>query len=130
MASATLEMILKLTGADKTSRGLDKVSNSAKDLDDQVNNTTTANQRFGKSMSGLQKTAVAGGAIFAGKLLFDFSKSAIDAAVSAEEAAAAFETTFGSAAERATKFLEDFANKAGLTVGEAQQLQATLGAVA
>ena len=27
-------------------------------------------------------------------------------------------------------FLEDFANKAGLTVGEAQQLQATLGAVA
>lgn len=48
MASATLEMILKLTGADKTSRGLDKVSNSAKDLDDQVNNTTTANQRFGR----------------------------------------------------------------------------------
>tara|TARA_R100000655_G_scaffold29818_3_gene60262 strand:+ start:4748 stop:6736 length:1989 start_codon:yes stop_codon:yes gene_type:complete len=130
MASATLEMILKLTGADKTSRGLDKVSNSARDLDNEVNNTTTSNQRFGKSMSGLQKTAVAGGAIFAGKLLFDFSKEAINAAVSAEEAAAAFETTFGTAADRATKFLENFANKAGLTVGEAQQLQATLGAVA
>ena len=130
MASATLEMILKLTGADKTSRGLDKVSNSAKDLDNEVNNTTKANQRFGKSMSGLQKTAIAGGAIFAGKILFDFAKEAVNAAVSAEEAAAAFETTFGSAAERATAFLEDFANKAGLTVGEAQQLQATLGAVA
>ena len=130
MASATLEMILKLTGADKTSRGLDKVSNAAKDLDDEVNNTTKANQRFGKSMSGLQKTAVAGGAIFAGKILFDFAKEAVNAAVSAEEAGAAFETTFGSAAERATAFLEEFANKAGLTVGEAQQLQATLGAVA
>ena len=130
MASATLEMILKLTGADKTSRGLDKVSNAAKDLDDEVNNTTRSNQRFGKSMSGLQKTAVAGGAIFAGKILFDFAKEAVNAAVSAEEAGAAFETTFGSAAERATAFLEGFANKAGLTVGEAQQLQATLGAVA
>jgi len=130
MASATLEMILKLTGADKTSRGLDKVSNAAKDLDDEVNNTTRSNQRFGKSMSGLQKTAVAGGAIFAGKILFDFAKEAVNAAVSAEEAGAAFETTFGSAAERATAFLESFANKAGLTVGEAQQLQATLGAVA
>lgn len=130
MASATLEMILKLTGADKTSRGLDKVSNAAKDLDDEVNNTTKANQRFGKSMSGLQKTAVAGGAIFAGKILFDFAKEAVNAAVSAEEAGAAFETTFGTAASRATAFLEDFANKAGLTVGEAQQLQATLGAVA
>jgi len=130
MASATLEMILKLSGVDKTSRGLDKVSKSAKDLDDTVNHSTKSNQRFGQSMSGLGKVAVAGGAIFAGKVLFDFSKQAVNAAVAADEAAAAFGTTFGSAAERATQFLEGFANKAGLTVGEAQQLQATLGAVA
>ena len=130
MASATLEMILKLSGVDKTSRGLDKVSKSAKDLDDTVNHSTKSNQRFGKSMSGLGKVAVAGGAIFAGKVLFDFSKQAVNAAVAADEAAAAFGTTFGTAAERATQFLEGFANKAGLTVGEAQQLQATLGAVA
>ena len=130
MASATLEMILKLSGVDKTSRGLDKVSKSAKDLDDTVNHSTKSNQRFGQSMSGLGKVAVAGGAIFAGKVLFDFSKQAVNAAVAADEAAAAFGTTFGTAAERATQFLEGFANKAGLTVGEAQQLQATLGAVA
>ena len=81
-------------------------------------------------MSGLGKVAVAGGAIFAGKVLFDFSKQAVNAAVAADEAAAAFGTTFGTAADRATQFLEEFANKAGLTVGEAQQLQSTLGAVA
>ena len=81
-------------------------------------------------MSGLQKTAIAGGVIFAGKQFIDFSRQAVNAAVSAEEAAAAFGTTFGSAAERATRFLEGFAISAGLTVGEAQQLQATLGAVA
>ena len=44
MASATLEMILKLSGVDKTSRGLDKVSKSAKDLDDTVNHSTKSNQ--------------------------------------------------------------------------------------
>lgn len=130
MARATLEMFLKLTGANKTSQGLDKVSKSTRDLDKTVDSTTKSNAKFAAGMSGLSKVAVAGGAIFAAKSLLDFSKSALDAAVSAEEAGAAFDTTFGTAAQRATLFLEDFANKAGLTVGEAQQLQATLGAVA
>ena len=130
MARATLEMFLKLTGADKTSRGLDKVSNSTKDFNKSVEKGTKENAKFASGMSGLGKAAIAGGAIFAAKSLLDFSKSALDAAVSAEEAGAAFDTTFGTAAARATLFLEDFANKAGLTVGEAQQLQATLGAVA
>jgi hypothetical protein len=130
MARATLEMFLKLTGADKTSRGLDKVSNATKELDDTVEKAEKSNAKFASGMSGASKLAVAGGAIFAAKTLFDFGKSAVQAAVSAQEAAAAFETTFGTAAQRATKFLEGFANKAGLTVGEAQQLQATLGAVA
>ena len=39
MARATLEMFLKLTGADKTSKGLDKTSNAAKNLDDNVKNS-------------------------------------------------------------------------------------------
>jgi len=130
MARATLEMFLKLTGADKTSRGLDKVSNTTKDFNRSVENAKKSNAKFASGMSGLQKTAVAGGAIFAAKSLFDFSKSAVDAAVAADEAASAFGTTFGTAADRATRFLEDFANKAGLTVAEAQQLQSTLGAVA
>ena len=130
MARATLEMFLKLTGADKTSRGLDKVSNATRELDDTVEKADKANAKFASGMSGASKLAVAGGALFAAKTLFDFSKNAVQAAVSADEAASAFGTTFGSAAERATRFLENFANKAGLTVSEAQQLQATLGAVA
>ena len=130
MARATLEMLLKLTGADKTSRGLDKVSKATKELDNSVTRSGKSNAKFAKGMSGLSKVAITGGALFATKSLIDFSKSALDAAVNAEEAAAAFETTFGTAANRATAFLEDFANMAGLTVGEAQQLQATLGAVA
>ena len=130
MARATLEMFLKLTGADKTSRGLDKVSKSTKDFNNSVEKGSKQNAKFASGMSGLSKAAIAGGAIFATKAIIDFSKSALEAAVSAEEAGAAFDTTFGTAAVRASAFLEDFANKAGLTVGEAKQLQATLGAVA
>jgi hypothetical protein len=130
MASATLEMFIKMVGVNKVASQLDKIEKGARDLDDQIKQSEKTNRKMSDSMSALRKTAIAGGAIFAGKALFDFSKSAVDAAVAADEAAAAFGTTFGSAAERATKFLEDFANKAGLTVGEAQQLTATLGAVA
>tara|TARA_R100001440_G_scaffold37494_2_gene56805 strand:- start:1684 stop:3555 length:1872 start_codon:yes stop_codon:yes gene_type:complete len=130
MASATLEMFIKIVGANKVSRALDNVSDELKDLQQQTEKTDKANAKFAAGMSGLQKTAIAGGVIFAGKQFIDFSRQAVNAAVSAEEAAAAFGTTFGSAAERATRFLEGFAISAGLTVGEAQQLQATLGAVA
>ena len=130
MASATLEMFIKMVGVNKVASELDKIEKGARDLDDQINKSEKTNRKMSDSMSALRKTAIAGGAIFATKALFDFSKSAVEASVAADEAAAAFGTTFGSAAERATRFLEDFANKAGLTVGEAQQLQATLGAVA
>lgn len=130
MARATLEMFLQLTGANKTSRELDKVSKSTRDFNNSVESGSKQNAKFASGMSGLSKAAIAGAAIFAAKSLVDFSKSALDAAVSAEEAGAAFDTTFGAAAEKASRFLEDFANKAGLTVGEAKQLQATLGAVA
>ena len=130
MASATLEMIIDLVGVNKAARGFKKVSSGLKLFNDEAEEGSKKAKKFGSSLSGLQKTAIAGGALIAGKALFDFSKEAVNAATSADEAAAAFGTTFGTAAQRATEFLEDFANKAGLTVGEAQQLTATLGAVA
>ena len=55
MARATLEMFLKLTGANKTSRGLDKVSNSSKKLDTDVKNSSKSNAQFAAGMSGLTK---------------------------------------------------------------------------
>ena len=130
MARTTLEMFIKIVGANKVAQALDNVSNELKDQQKQVEKNEESNKKLAKSMSGLSKAAIAGASLFAAKSILSFSKSALDAAVSAEEAGAAFETTFGTAAQRATKFLEGFANKAGLTVGEAQQLQATLGAVA
>ena len=130
MARATLEMFLKLTGADKTSRGLDKVSGSADRLDNKVKRGSKANAQFAAGMSGLTKGAVVGAAVLAGKALINFSADALEAAVSAEEAAAAFDTTFGDAAKEAGRFSEQFANKAGLTNAELQQLLATTGAVA
>lgn len=130
MARTTLEMFIKIVGANKVAKALDDISDELKDLKDNTDKAEKKNAKFAAGMSSLKKGAIAGAALFAAKSLVDFSKSALDAAVSAEEAGAAFDTTFGAAAEKASRFLEDFANKAGLTVGEAKQLQATLGAVA
>lgn len=130
MARATLEMFIKVVGADKVSRALDNVSGSASNLDKKVNNSSKANAKFAAGMSGLGKAAIVGASIAAGKALIDFAADALEAAVSAEEAGAAFGTTYGDAAQKAGQFTEQFANKAGLTNSELQQLLSTLGAVA
>jgi hypothetical protein len=130
MARATLEMFLKLTGADKTSKGLDKVSNSSKKLDSNVKNSSKSNAQFAAGMSGLGKAAVAGASIFAARALADFARDSVMAASSAQEAAGAFGTTFGNAAANLTKELEKNANLFGLTTSEAQQLIGVFGAVA
>ena len=130
MARATLEMFLKLTGANKTSQGLEKVSKSTKDLDKDVKNSAKSNEQFAAGMSGLGTTAIVGAAGLAAKSLLDFSLSAIQAASSAQEAAGAFGTTFGGAAEQLNKQLAENANLFGLTTSEAQQLISVFGSVA
>jgi len=130
MARATLEMFLKLTGANKTSQGLDKVSKSTKDLDKDVGNASKANAQFAAGMSSLTKGAIAGAAAFAAKQLVDFALSSIQAASAAQEAAGAFGTTFGGAAEKLSLELEKNANMFGLTTSEAKQLVGVFGAVA
>ena len=130
MARATLEMFLKLTGADKTSRGLEKVSKTTKELDADVKNSTKQNAEFAAGMSSLTKGAIAGAALFAGKQLLDFARSSITAASAAQEAAGAFGTTFGGAAEQLGEQLSKNANLFGLTTSEAKQLIGVFGAVA
>tara|TARA_R100000231_G_scaffold139161_1_gene119454 strand:- start:2065 stop:4002 length:1938 start_codon:yes stop_codon:yes gene_type:complete len=130
MARATLEMFLKLTGANKTSQGLDKVSKSTKELDKDVKNSAKTNEQFSAGMSGLGTAAIVGAAGLAAKSLLDFSLSAIQAASSAQEAAGAFGTTFGGAAEQLNKQLAENANLFGLTTSEAQQLISVFGSVA
>ena len=130
MARATLEMFLKLTGANKTSQGLDKVSKQTKKLDKSVKKSTKANAQFGAGMSGLSKGAIVGSALLAVKALGDFSISAIQAASAAQEAAGAFGTTFGNASEKLNNQLSKNANLFGLTSSEAQQLISVFGSVA
>ena len=130
MARATLEMFLKLTGANKTAQGLDKVSKETKKLDKSVKKSTKENAKFSAGMSGLGSAAIAGAAAIAGKSLLDFSLSAIQAASAAQEAAGAFGTTFGGAAEQLNKQLKENANLFGLTTSEAQQLISVFGSVA
>jgi len=130
MARTTLEMFIKIVGANKVAKALDNVSDELKDLKRQTDKSEKSNKQFAKGMSGLGKTAIAGGAIFAAKSLADFSLSAIQAASSAQEAAGAFGTTFGGAAEKLNEQLAKNANLFGLTNAEAQQLTGTFGAVA
>jgi len=130
MARTTLEMFIKIVGANKVSKALDNVSDSAKRTHNQVEKNTKANAQFAAGMSGLSKAAITGAAAIAAKSLFDFSLSAIQAASSAQEAAGAFGTTFAGAAEKLNEQLKENANLFGLTTAEAQQLVGVFGAVA
>jgi len=130
MARTTLEMFIKLIGADKVGRALDSTSNKIKNTQKQVDKGTKENAKFAAGMSGLGSAAITGAAAIAGKSLLDFSLSAIQAASAAQEAAGAFGTTFGGAAEKLNSQLKENANLFGLTTAEAQQLISVFGSVA
>src|SRR5210317_783607 len=115
MARATLEMFIKVLGANKAAKELDNVSDSAEKTHNQVNKNTKENAKFAAGMSSLTKGAIAGAALFAGKQLLDFAQSSIIAASAAQEAAGAFSATFGPAAEKLEKQLAKNANLFGLT---------------
>jgi hypothetical protein len=130
MARATLEMFLKLIGVDKAGRQLNKFEKDIKGVDNSVDKSAKANAQFAAGMSGASKFAIAGAATIAGKSLLDFSFAAIQAASAAQEAAGAFSTTFGGAAEKLNSQLKQNANLFGLTAAEAQQLISVFGSVA
>ena len=130
MARTTLEMFIKIVGANKVAQALDNVSNELKDQQKQVEKNEESNKKLAKSMSGLSKAAIAGAATVAGKAFLDFSLDAIQAASSAQEAAGAFGTTFAGSAEKLNNELAKNANLFGLTQAEAQQLVGVFGAVA
>jgi hypothetical protein len=130
MASATLEMFIKIVGANKVAKALDNISNELDEQRKQVEQNEKANAKFAAGMSGLSKAAIAGAAVFAGKKLVDFSVDAVQAASAALEASAAFGQTFKQAAEGLNNELEKSANLFGLTNSEARQLTAVFGSVA
>ncbi len=130
MARTTLEMFIKVVGANKVAKALDNVSDELKDLQKQTDKNEKSNAKFAAGMSGLSKAAIAGAAVFAGKKLTDFSLDAVNAASAALEASAAFGQTFKQAAEGLNNELEKSANLFGLTNSEARQLTAVFGSVA
>ena len=93
-----------------------------------INKSETALGKFGRSVGAVGKMAVSGFAVI-GAAAAVAGVKAVNVASDANEAAAAFDTTFGGAAVSAGKFVEEFANKAGLAEHELKQLLATSGAV-
>jgi hypothetical protein len=55
MASATLEMFIKLVGANKVARSFGTISNEIKQFRDQTEKAEKRNKKFASSLSGLQK---------------------------------------------------------------------------
>ena len=80
--------------------------------------------RFQKSV----RTAVTtGGLAIAGRKIFEIGASFVNAASDANEAASAFNTTFGPAVADLSDELGDFATMAGLSTGQMQQLLSVTG---
>jgi len=88
-----------------------------------------AETSFEKLSSSVKTAATIGGLAIGAAKLIQFATGTVRLAIDAEEAAAAFNTTFGPAVNRATRFVEGFANMAGFTAGELQQLLAITGNV-
>ena len=96
-----------------------------------ISATRKSDTALGKFSRGIGKVGVAAAQSFAvvGVAAVAMGAKALTVASDAEEAGAAFETTFGKAAQDTGKFVEEFANKAGLASFELKQLLATSGAV-
>ena len=93
-----------------------------------IRRSDTALGKFSKGITRVGSAAATGFAIV-GAAATAAGVQAVKVASDANEAAAAFDETFGVAAQSAGEFVEDFANKAGLADFELKQLLATSGAV-
>lgn len=101
-----------LEGEDRASKSFDK-----------------AGGNFEKMGKTLKKVAIAGGIAIAGRALFKLGKATTGLAIDAAEAESAFNTAFGDALPQASKFVDEFANKAGFANFELQQMLAITGTV-
>lgn len=108
----TIREKVLLEGEDRASQAFDKAGGS-----------------FSKMDGVLKKAAIAGGLSIAGFQLARIGQQSVQMAIDAEEAASAFNTTFGQALPQAAGFVEDFANKAGFATHEMEQMLAVTGNV-
>ena len=89
----------------------------------------SAGGSFERMGSTLKKVAISGGIAIAAQQLIKLGTQVTSMAIDADEAKAAFDTTFGQALPQAAGFVEDFANKAGFATYELEQLMAITGNV-
>lgn len=116
------EMNVKLTAS---------TSSFARAMDRAERKTRSFRSAVGAVGRGLRTMAVgAGKAALALAAIAWPLKKAFDLGSSIAETSSKFDTVFGPSAERATEFLEGFANVAGLTMNEAKGLVSTTGAIA
>jgi len=121
MASKTLASLVVKIGADVTGvtaglNTLDKRLRTTKKKFPSVTDSTLSLQ------SGLRLLAGAAGIGYVAKKIFDLGSGL-------EETASKFRTVFGSSAQDAQKFLDDFANTAGLSNVAGQEVMATTAAI-
>lgn len=94
-----------------------------------LDSVESSTRRSSRSFDGLKRAFVGVGLALGAQEVLQFAAATAKMAISAEEAGAAFETTFGPATEEASRFVEEFANRAGFAEFELQQLLATTGNV-
>ena len=122
MASKTLASLIVRIGADVTgvTAGMNTLEKRTRSLKKQFGSVKDSVLSWRAALGVL---AGAAGIGIAAKKIFD-----LGAAV--EETSSKFSTVFGASTQRAQKFLDEFANTAGLTNVAGQELLATTGAIA
>lgn len=98
-----------------------------KKADGRIGKLEKSTGKASKSMGGFGKAVKSAGLAIGAMQIARFVADTVQMAVAAEEAESAFRTTFGEALPEATKFVEEFATKAGFAQFELQQLLAVTG---
>ena len=110
----------------KAERAADKFDGEVKNITKNVKKAKNPMEKLGKSIGTAFKVGVV---VAFGKQILDATMQMANLALEAEESAAAFEITFGSAAKETTRFVNDMAHAFGMTRAEMQQQMAVTGSV-
>jgi hypothetical protein len=110
----------------KAERAADKFDGEVKNITKNVKKAKNPMEKLGKSIGTAFKVGVV---VAFGKQILDATMQMANLALEAEESAAAFEITFGSAAKETTRFVHDMAHAFGMTRAEMQQQMAVTGSV-
>lgn len=110
----------------KSTKSADKFGREVKDITKDVSKAKTPMEKLGKNIGTAFKVGVV---IAFGKQIADVTMQMANLALEAQESAAAFEITFGSAAKETTRFVNEMAHAFGMTRAEMQQQMAVTGSI-